>query len=179
MALFLAYRANGIARQSMEAQSRAWVAIDNIEPIGFRMQNGSPRFVFKVAFVNMGSTPAVRFRYFAGLAFGDDPKAHIDETVAQFLSGRIDWVECDLFPDRPFTPRVSCDHDGEPQKVTATHLYIAAAYRTVFSRVERFTVVMFRIHDSRRGDHLIDYSHPPFGDHISVGAPEQFAGLVS
>jgi len=178
-ALGIGYHANRIARQSMEVQDRAWIAIDYLESVGFRIENDLPRFVFKAKFENVGATPAIHFRYFAHMAFGDNPRDHVDTTISQFDNGTIDWIEANLFPNRPLERRVSCDHEGTPPGVVRTHLYIVACYQTVFSKEARFTAVLFQIQDLRRTDGLIDYKDPPYGKHIHVGSPEEFVGYAT
>lgn len=178
-ALGIALHANRIARQSMEAQVRAWVAIDFLEAVGFRMRGGQPSFVLRASFENVGATPAINFRYFAAMAFGDDPRAHVEETLRHFSTGKIDWVEANLFPQRPLERRISCDHGEETPPITAVHLYVVAHYKTAFSSKDRFTAIMYLIHDGRRADRLIDFSSPPYGEHLLIGAPEQFVGYAT
>lgn len=178
-AIILTVEANTISRESMEAQGRAWVAIDFIEAVGFRLDNDRPRFVFKVKFENLGPTPAMHFRFFPSLVFGENPSEHIDETIGHFEDGRIDWIEDNMFPNRPLEKPVSCDHEGEPPGLAKTYLYIMACYHTAFSEKLRYTSVLFRIQDARRSDGLIDYRHPPYGEHIRVCAPDEFVGYAT
>jgi hypothetical protein len=180
IAIGLAYQANRIARSGVEAQLRAWITIKIAEVVGFRMVNDQPRFHIRTVVKNIGQTPAMEVSYYMSMAFGDDPGAHLEETIKFFRTAKIAWKDAILFPRDKMERRNSCEHEGHPPaQITKIGLYVVAMYQTVFSKQPRFTAHLYEIWDLRREDGAIDLKSPPYGEHLRLRANSDFLGYVT
>jgi hypothetical protein len=180
IAIGLAYQANRIARSGVEAQLRAWIIIKITEVIGFRMFNEKPQFHIRSVVKNIGQTPAKEVSYYMSMAFGDDPRAHLDETIQFFRTAKIAWKDDILFPRGKMERRNSCEHEGNPPaQVTKIGFYVVAMYQTVFNRQPRFTAHLYEVWDLRRDDGAIDLKDPPYGKNLRLRPNSDFLGYVT
>ncbi len=170
-----AQAANRIASEGTEAQLRAWVNVD-IDPQGLSTINGNPRFRCKVVLTNSGSTPARNVSYYLGMTFGEAARMHVENSVSDFESGALDWADTILFPGEPHIRTSSTEHSGEPITETTLHVFVIAAYETVFSEKKRTTSRMWQVHDNRRTDGLVDVRHLPHLDVLFLTHGEAYAG---
>jgi|tagenome__1003787_1003787.scaffolds.fasta_scaffold20923751_4 hypothetical protein len=179
-ALGLTIWSNIIARQSAEAQVRAWLTIEFEEVIGFRMVNKQPHFKARLKVENVGKSPALAITYWMGMAFGGEGREHLDNAVGRYLKTNLDWKEGSLFPSDNFVRKTSCEHNGEPPGITKVSVYLIAVYRTALSRKTRITAHLYDVIDTRRTkDWTIDFRDPPSGDRLYMRTNKEFPGYAT
>jgi len=172
--------ANKIARAGVDSQLRAWITVKITDVIGFRMVNEQPHFHIRYVVKNIGKTPALDVSFFASMAFGENPRAHLDETIKHFRSAKIAWQDAILFPGDELERRSSCENSGEtPPSVVKIGFYTVAKYKTALSKRLRFTAHLFDVIDTRRDDGLIDLDSPPFGDKLVLRANSDYPGYAT
>lgn len=171
--------ANLISRQSVEAATRAWVTIKAEEVIGFNLVNGAPHFTARLKIKNIGSSPAVEVSYFMSMAFGDDPKNDVDETLKMYRNSKIEWKDAILFPSDHFVHRASCEQSDVNPQIARVAIYMIAAYKTVFSDEWHFTAHLYQVIDRRRDDGLIEFANYPYGNYLHLRPNPDFVGYAT
>lgn len=176
-------QANVIARESAEEQVRAWLTI-KAEPEGFQVLKGKgPKFAAKVKIENVGHSPALAISYWMSMAFGENPKEHLDAAVKEYAQPEHgDWLEGSLFPHgEPLIRPCTCEHDGERPEgdIAKVSLYVLVAYRTAQSDKPRITAHIYDVIDTNRGDWTINFKDLPSGPRVRLRTNKTFAGYAT
>jgi hypothetical protein len=152
--------ANTIARQATEDELRAWVEIDfkfnSLASVALRPYIGGTAIL-----KNMGATPAVDVSYFLGLAYDKSLATDVDNAITDFISGAITWSDEMLFPNAAVNREATAEHTGRPPPPGTLHVFMVAAYKTVFSEKVRITARSWDLRTRFDESGHIDWSHPP------------------
>lgn len=170
---------NRIARESVEAQMRAWVSFEYQSTERIVRSPNAILFKFKGAFRNIGHTPAINFSYYVSLAFDNEVDKFVRGAMEHYRNRDIGWIEANIFHGEDYSQTVMCECENPPSGAQITHFIVVATYKTAFSNEMRFTVKVMRVLDNGRGDGLVDLTSPPPASALRLCNPDNFIGYAT
>lgn len=177
-ALESASKANEIAVEDAENQTRAWLEVDfHLNMMG---QSFGGDFIRGIAtFENHGSSPALGVSFEIGITTRDRVSAIMENAVTDFVSGELPWSDYIVFPNSIVDVNTSYSSDAPIVGRQSFALFIVAVYHTVSSERKRITARTWAVRDGRRHDDSVDPSDPPQLDDISLGYLPGYSGYAT